>query len=122
MLSPDRLQRWNCRKSQISVSATHARMMSTESLRIVRAMKGSSRAFGAHAAFNRQTVEASTSCAIVSALTTPSTTKRQPMLSLSRCATMLPTVAGPVLTEIRHRLLLSQQQGTYQRTGSCRPK
>src|ERR1700733_12168239 len=49
--------------------------------------------FIAHAAFSRQKVNAFTSFDIRSALTSPSTTMRQPMLSLSPCATTFPTTA-----------------------------
>src|SRR5271168_2657164 len=52
------------------------------------------RVFAAHAAFSRQKVKALTSCVIFSALTSPSTVMRQPMLSLSPCATILPTTAA----------------------------
>ena len=68
-------------------------MMTTESLRIVRATKGP-RAFGAHAAFNRQKIKAVTLCEIVSTLITPSTAMRQPEPSLSPCAIMFPKVAA----------------------------
>ena len=59
--------------------------------RCVRAM------FVAHAAFSRQKVKAFTSCVIFSALTAPSTMMRQPMLSLSPCATTLPTAVAAVI-------------------------
>src|ERR1700722_1463866 len=47
--------------------------------------------FVAHAAFSKQKVNAFTSFDTRSALTSPSTTMRQPMLSLSPCATTFPT-------------------------------
>src|ERR1700730_11356680 len=50
--------------------------------------------FVAHAAFSRQEVKAFTWFDIRSALTSPSTMMRQPMLSLSPCATILPTTAA----------------------------
>src|ERR1700737_1705058 len=50
--------------------------------------------FVAHAAFSRQVVNACTSFDIRSALTSPSTTMRQPMLSLSPCATIFPMTAA----------------------------
>src|ERR1700688_614309 len=53
--------------------------------------------FVAHAAFSRQKVKACTSCVIFSALTTPSTRMRQLMLSLSPCATTLPTDVAEVI-------------------------
>src|SRR5215813_10591988 len=51
----------------------------------------------AHADLSRQKVKAFTSCVILSALTTPSTTIRQPILSLSPCATMFPTTAAKLV-------------------------
>src|SRR5271155_3340869 len=53
--------------------------------------------FVPHAAFSRQKVNALTSCVIFSALTSPSTVMRQPMLALSPCATILPTVDASVM-------------------------
>src|SRR6516165_1495208 len=50
-----------------------------------------------HAAFSRQEVKALTSCVIFSALTTPSTMMRQPILSLSPCAAILPMDAAAVI-------------------------
>src|ERR1700729_4205118 len=50
--------------------------------------------FVAHAAFSVQKVNAFTSFDNRSALTSPSTTMRQPMLSLSPCATIFPTTAA----------------------------
>ena len=51
----------------------------------------------AHAPFRTQEVKALTSFATFSALTTPSTVMRQPMLSLSPCATTLPMDAAVVI-------------------------
>src|SRR5271163_4620914 len=53
--------------------------------------------FIAHAAFSRQKVNACTSFDIRSALTSPSTTMRQPMLSLSPCATILAVAEASVI-------------------------
>src|ERR1700724_3478088 len=53
--------------------------------------------FVAHAAFSRQKVKAVTSCVVFSALSSWSTQMRQPILSLSPCATMFPTIAGRVV-------------------------
>src|ERR1700739_3951718 len=51
----------------------------------------------AHAAFSRQEVKALTSCVTFSALTTPPPMMRQPILSLSPCAAILPMDAAPVI-------------------------
>src|SRR6478672_10858172 len=52
----------------------------------------------AHAAFNRQEVKALTSCVVIfSAFTSLSTTMRQPILSLSPCAAILPMLAAAVI-------------------------
>ena len=61
------------------------------------------RVFVAHAAFSRQEVKALTSCVIFSALTSPSTVMRQPMLSLSPCATILPKAEAAVIAWMRHQ-------------------
>src|SRR5271154_2965428 len=51
----------------------------------------------AHFSLSKQEVKALTSFDICSALTSPSTRMRQPMLSLSPCATILPTAVASVL-------------------------
>src|SRR5271163_2985437 len=53
--------------------------------------------FVAHAAFSTQKVKAFTSCVIFSALTTPSTRMRQPMLSPSPCAAIFATAVAAEL-------------------------
>ena len=95
--------------------------MNTENLRIVRATTGSLGAFGAHAAFNGQKAAALTSCEILAAWAARSVTMPHLILSLSPGATMFPTIAGPV-PNWKSPLIALSQQGTYQRTGSYRPK
>ena len=82
--------------------ANHAKMMGTDSRRIVRADERPTVAqlMVAHAFFSLQKVNALASCVIFSALTTPSTRMRQPMLSLSPCATILSTAVAAVVANV----------------------
>src|SRR6478672_477384 len=52
-----------------------------------------------HAPFSTQKVKAFTSCEVFSALITPSTTMRQPMLLLFPWATMFPMTAAEVVVK-----------------------
>ena len=86
LLSADLLKRWDSESHK--QSQRHPRQDDEQRKLAARPRyEGDLTVSGAHAAFNKQTANASTSYETASAFITTSTTKRQPMLPLSPCTT-----------------------------------